>query len=97
MTARKKPSEKREAGRPKEIAGEWKKVTVILRHDQLRRFNDIDVKQRRRDYLHAPLSRNEIIRAALDALFQSAIDIAEYTSEADLRVAIESRMGGKKS
>jgi hypothetical protein len=91
------PEAKKTAGRPKEIAGEWKKVTVILRHDQLRRFNDIDVKQRRKDYLHAPLSRNEIIRAALDSLFQSDIDIAEYTHEADLRAAIENRTRGKKS
>jgi hypothetical protein len=85
------PEAKKTAGRPKEIAGEWKKVTVILRHDQLRRFNDIDVKQRRRDYLHAPLSRNEIIRAALDALFASGIDIAAHSSEQELRAAIETK------
>jgi hypothetical protein len=90
------PETKRTAGRPKEIAGEWKKVTVILRHDQLRRFNDIDVRQRRKDYLHSPLSRNEIIRAALDAVLASGIEIAAFTNEKELRAAIEKRLGGNK-
>jgi hypothetical protein len=92
----KKASEKKEAGRPKEIEGGWRKVTTILSNDQLRRFNDIEVQQRQKNPLSSPLSRNEIVRASLDALFNSGIDIATFTNEKDLRAAIE-KLRGKRS
>jgi hypothetical protein len=89
----KKPNRGR--GRPAEIGAAWKRSTTILREDQLVKFADLDIRMRGTDPLTQPLSRGEVIRALIDAMFSSDIDVTKFKNEHDLRAALTARMRGK--
>lgn len=66
----------------------WSKVSVVLFDRQIAHLDG----NGRPDSDRRPLSRAEIIRALIDALIESGIDIAAVTSEADLRARVARRL-----
>jgi len=77
-------------GRPPVHQETWSKVSVVLFDRQIlhldRLVTDIRGKSGK------ILNRAEIIRALIDALIESGIDIDSVTSEADLRARVARRL-----
>jgi hypothetical protein len=76
-------SEKRSPGRPPVHTEDWKKVTVVLLERQIV-FLDrlaLDVRQS----TGVSIRRAEIIRALIDALEESGIDLKDVSSESKLK------------
>lgn len=75
-------------GRPPVHSESWSKVSVVLFDRQIthldRLFTHRDGK---------PLNRAEIIRALIDGLIDSGMDITSAGSEADLRARVARRLG----
>jgi len=66
----------------------WSKVSVVLFDRQIAHLDgNIRAKS-----VGRPLNRAEIIRALIDALIESGIDIDSVTSEADLRARVARRL-----
>jgi hypothetical protein len=66
----------------------WSKVSVVLFDRQIAHLDEnVRPKSAGR-----PLNRAEIIRALIDALIESGMDIASVTSEADLRARVARRL-----
>jgi hypothetical protein len=66
----------------------WSKVSVVLFDRQIAHLDgNIRAKSVGRS-----LNRAEIIRALIDALIESGIDIDSVTSEADLRARVARRL-----
>ncbi len=89
VRARKKPPAAR--GRPPVHSETWSKVSVVLFDRQIvhldRLATDIRVKN------GSVLNRAEIIRALIDGLIDSGLDVTGTGSEADLRARVARRLG----
>jgi hypothetical protein len=81
-------------GRPPVHSETWSKVSVVLFDRQVLHLDRIAVDARRRDSKAVKvLNRAEIIRALIDGLIDSGMDIANAVSEADLRARVARRLG----
>jgi hypothetical protein len=86
----KTPTAKPSRGRPPVHQESWSKVSVVLFDRQIAHLDEYgDDKRGRRG---KPLNRAEIIRALIDALIESGMDITTATSEADLRARVARRL-----
>jgi len=76
-----------DAGRPKKLHKPWKKVTVVLTDEQIvfldRRCADIRART------GAPMRRTELIRAFIDAVRNSEIDVTDNESEQEVSETVE--------
>ena len=77
-------------GRPPVHQESWSKVSVVLFDRQIAHLDDYG--NDRPKAKGRPLNRAEIIRALIDALIESGMDIAAVTSEADLRARVARRL-----
>ena len=78
-------------GRPPVHTESWSKVSVVLFDRQITQLDRIGANggsERRR-----ALNRAEIIRALIDGLIDSGMDITTAGSEADLRARVARRLG----
>ncbi|HUR33770.1 MAG TPA: hypothetical protein VM032_08230 [Vicinamibacterales bacterium] len=66
-------------------------MSVVLFDRQIARLDDYGTDRRGRT--RRPLNRAEIIRALIDALIESGLDVGAATSEADLRARLARRLG----
>jgi hypothetical protein len=78
-------------GRPPVHQESWSKVSVVLFDRQIAHLDDYG--NGRHKARSRPLNRAEIIRALIDALIESGMDITAVTSEADLRARVARRLG----
>jgi hypothetical protein len=78
-------------GRPRIHSETWSKVSVVLFDRQ------IDQLDRLATSIHGTggrmLHRAEIIRALIDGLIESGLDVTASASEADLRARVARRLG----
>ena len=82
--------EKPGRGRPPVHKESWSKVSVVLFDRQIEHLDRNHGGRRGRK--GKPLNRAEIIRALIDALIESGMDISAVTSEADLRARVARRL-----
>ncbi len=75
-------------GRPPVHRESWSKVSVVLFDRQISQLDRLAADGRRK-----ALNRAEIIRALIDGLIDSGMDIATAASEADLRARVARRLG----
>jgi hypothetical protein len=78
-------------GRPPIHQESWSKVSVVLFDRQIAHLDTFGTA--RRPKRKTPLNRAAIIRALIDALLDSDMDIGAATSEADLRARVSRRLG----
>lgn len=76
-----------EPGRPKKLDKPWKKVTVVLTDEQIvfldRRCADIRARTGK------PMRRTELIRAFIDAIRNSEIDVTDNETEQEVAETLE--------
>jgi hypothetical protein len=77
-------------GRPPVHQESWSKVSVVLFDRQIAHLDDYG--NRRPKIKGRALNRAEIIRALIDALIESGMDITAVRSEADLRARVARRL-----
>src|SRR5512140_1390425 len=78
-------------GRPPVHQESWSKVSVVLFARQIAHLDTFGGPKRVKR--KTPLNRAAIIRALIDALIESGLDIGAATSEADLRARVLRRLG----
>jgi hypothetical protein len=78
-------------GRPPVHQETWSKVSVVLFDRQVLQLDKLS--SRARDTNGRVLNRAEIIRALIDGLLDSGMDVAAAASEADLRARVARRLG----
>ena len=78
-------------GRPPVHSETWSKVSVVLFDRQVRHLDHLAADTRGKN--SKVLNRAEIIRALIDGLIDSGMDITGAGSEADLRARIARRLG----
>ena len=78
-------------GRPPVHHETWSKVSVVLFDRQILHLDGLASKIR--DKSGKGLNRAEIIRAFIDGLIDSGMDISGTSSEADLRARVARRLG----
>ena len=78
-------------GRPPVHNEAWSKVSVVLFDRQLHDLERL-TKHMRANHGKA-MNRAEIIRALIDGLIESGMDVAGACSEADLRARVARRLG----
>jgi len=78
-------------GRPPVHSEAWSKVSVVLFDRQITQLDQLACNGHGRD--GKILNRAEIIRALIDGLIDSGMDIATAGSEADLRARVARRLG----
>lgn len=76
-------------GRPPVHKETWSKVSVVLFDRQILHLDRLATRAR----TGRSLNRAEIIRALIDALIDSGMDITAVASEADLRARVARRLG----
>jgi hypothetical protein len=78
-------------GRPPVHSETWSKVSVVLFDRQILHLDRLSTvnRSRKRKFLN----RAEIIRALIDGLIDSGMDISTAGSEADLRARVARRLG----
>jgi hypothetical protein len=81
----------RRPGRPPVHDEAWTKVTVVLFNRQIVFLDRLAANIRAQS--GAAISRAQLIRALLDAVADSDIDLTASTSEADLKTALLARLG----
>jgi hypothetical protein len=69
----------------------WSKVSVVLFDRQVLQLDKLS--NRGADRSGRALNRAEIIRALIDGLLDSGMDVAGAASEADLRARVARRLG----
>ena len=75
----------------------WSKVSVVLFDRQIVHLDRLAVNIRGKDASGKKaktLNRAEIIRALIDGLLDSGMDLTGSASEADLRARVTRRLGG---
>jgi len=78
-------------GRPPVHHETWSKVSVVLFDRQI---HDLDRLTRgTRDRNGKAMNRAEVIRALIDGLIESGMDLADASSEATLRARVARRLG----
>ena len=78
-------------GRPPVHQEAWSKVSVVLFNRQIVHLDRLATEIRGRN--GRVLNRAEIIRALIDGLLDSGMDITATASEADLRARVARRLG----
>ena len=78
-------------GRPPVHAETWSKVSVVLFDRQILQLDRLATHDDGRN--GKVLNRAEIIRALIDGLIDSGMDITGTSSEADLRARVARRLG----
>lgn len=78
-------------GRPPVHAETWSKVSVVLFDRQIHQLDRLATGIRGAD--GKVFNRAEIIRALIDGLIDSGMDITTTASEADLRARVARRLG----
>jgi hypothetical protein len=86
-----RPQQGRRPGRPPIHDEAWTKVTVVLFNRQIVFLDRLAANIRAQS--GAAISRAQLIRALLDAVADSDIDLTAATSEADLKTALLARLG----
>jgi hypothetical protein len=81
---------KRRPGRPPVHDEEWTKVTVVLFNRQIAFLDGMAAQIRLRN--GAAISRAQLIRAFVDAIGETGIDVTAAQSEADVRAIVTSRL-----
>jgi hypothetical protein len=81
----------RRPGRPPIHDEAWTKVTVVLFNRQIVFLDRLAANIRAQS--GAAISRAQLIRALLDAVTDSDIDLTSATSEADLKATLLARLG----
>src|SRR5690349_24161579 len=76
-------------GRPPVHSETWSKVSVVLFDRQIRHLDRLAADGGSR--ARKALNRAEIIRALIDGLIESGIDVRAASSEADLRATVTRR------
>jgi hypothetical protein len=90
-SARVAESRKPGRGRPPVHQEAWSKVSVVLFDRQIRQLDGMATGIREKN--GKGLNRAEIIRALIDALLDSGMDITATASEAELRARVSRRLG----
>jgi hypothetical protein len=85
-------STKRPRGRPPVHREEWSKVSVVLMRRQVRRLDRLRIAIYKRT--GRQLTRAEFIRALLDALEESALDVTAASSGAVLKDLVSRKLSG---
>lgn len=85
------PQPGRRPGRPPVHDEAWTKVTVVLFNRQIVFLDRLAANIRAQS--GAAISRAQLIRAVLDAVADSDVDLTSATSEADLKAAMLTRLG----
>ena len=80
-------------GRPPIHHETWSKVSVVLFDRQIDHLDRLATRRRRRT--GKSLNRAEIIRALIDALIDSGMDVTASASEGDLRARVARRLGSQ--
>ncbi len=88
QSTRRTPAVRPARGRPPLHQESWSKVSVVLFDRQIECLSQF-ARTRRRG---RAFNRAEIIRALIDALLESGLDVGSSTSEADLRARIARRL-----
>lgn len=78
-------------GRPPVHQETWSKVSVVLFNRQIRHLDRLSADIRGRS--GKVLNRAEIIRALIDGLIDSGMDVTSSGTEADLRARVARRLG----
>lgn len=78
-------------GRPPVHSETWSKVSVVLFDRQIASLDRLASNSRGRH--GKTFNRTEIIRALIDGLIDSGMDITGTASEADLRARVARRLG----
>ena len=78
-------------GRPPVHQETWSKVSVVLFDRQIVHLDRLAIDVRGRS--GRILNRAEIIRALIDGLIDSGMDVTATPSEADLRASVAHRLG----
>ena len=78
-------------GRPPVHSETWSKVSVVLFDRQIHHLDHLATNARGKSGKN--LNRAEIIRALIDGLIDSGMDITSTASEADLRARVARRLG----
>jgi len=78
-------------GRPPVHQETWSKVSVVLFDRQIVHLDQLATDIRVRN--GRPLNRAGIIRALIDGLIESGMDVTGTASEADLRARVARRLG----
>ncbi len=86
-----RPKSKPGPGRPPIHAETWSKVSVVLFDRQIESLDHLATVLRARN--GKVFNRTEIIRALIDGLIDSGMDIDGAASEADLRARVARRLG----
>jgi hypothetical protein len=86
-----KASKQGRPGRPPVHSETWSKVSVVLFDRQIVNLDRLAVDIRGKS--GKVLNRAEIIRALIDGLLDSGMDITGSASEADLRARVARRLG----
>jgi hypothetical protein len=86
-----RPQPKAGPGRPPVHNETWSKVSVVLFDRQIHQLDRLGIEIRGTN--GRVLNRAEIIRALIDGLIDSGMDITAAGSEADLRSRIARRLG----
>ena len=86
-----RPIPKPGPGRPPVHTGTWSKVSVVLFDRQILHLDRLSSDIRGRT--GRVLNRAEIIRALIDGLIDSGMDVTVAASEADLRARVSRRLG----
>ena len=81
----------RRPGRPPIHEEAWTKVTVVLFNRQIVFLDRLAANIRAQS--GAAISRAQLIRALLDAVADSDVDLTAATSEADLKATLLARLG----
>jgi hypothetical protein len=86
-----RPHTKPGPGRPPVHSETWSKVSVVLFDRQIQHLDRLATTGRGKH--GKALNRAEIIRALIDGLIDSGIDVQASPSEADLRATVARRLG----
>jgi hypothetical protein len=78
-------------GRPRVHSETWSKVSVVLFDRQIVHLDRLAADIRGRS--GKVINRAEIIRALIDGLIDSGMDVTSTASEADLRARVARRLG----
>jgi hypothetical protein len=81
-------------GRPPVHSEPWAKVSVVLFERQVASLDRLTHTVRRK--IGRTMTRAEIIRALIDGLIASSVDITEHASEATLRDHVLRRLGARR-
>ena len=78
-------------GRPPVHQESWSKVSVVLFDRQILQLDQLSINIRGRS--GKVMNRAEIIRALIDGLIDSGMDVSTTGSESDLRAKVARRLG----